>query len=320
MIVLAVAGAVIIALATVNASASGAGHDATSKLNLIAPADAGGGWDGAAREAQQAMRSAGIVNNAQVVNIPGAGGTIGLNQLAGMRGENTTLMVMGITMLGAININGSSTDLDDVTPIARLTEDYDVLVVPADAPYDSVDDLLAEWKKNPREFAVGGGSLGGLDQMIAAQLAGDGGIDPTDVNYIAYSGGAELATSLLSGTIKASVSGYADFEAQIESGSLKALAVSAPQPVPSIDLPTLKQEGYDIELTNWRGVFAPPGLSADDEEKLGQIVEETVSTPEWQDAIKRNRWVDRYAGQDEFAEYVDSETEAVNEIWADLGY
>jgi putative tricarboxylic transport membrane protein len=320
MIILAMAGAVVIALATVNASASGAGHDARSKLTLIAPADAGGGWDGAAREAQQVMRSTGFVNNAQVVNIPGAGGTIGLSQLAGMRGEDTTLMVMGITMLGAININGSDADLDDVTPIARLTEDYDVLVVPADAPYDSVDDLVDEWKKDPREFAIGGGSLGGLDQMIAAQLAGGGGIDPTEVNYIAYSGGAELATSLLSGTIEASVSGYADFEVQIESGSLKALAVSAPEPVPSIDVPTLKEEGYDIELTNWRGIVAPPGLGDEDKAKLEEIVEETVSTPEWQDAIERNRWVDRYADREEFAAYVDEETRSVNEIWDQLGY
>lgn len=320
MLAFAILGAVVVVLATVNASASGAGHDARSKMTLIAPADAGGGWDGAAREAQQAMRSQGIVNNAQAVNIPGAGGTIGLNQLASMGGESTTMMIMGITMLGAININGSSTTLDDVTPIARLTEDYDVLVVPADAPYDSVEDLIADWKKDPRSFAVGGGSLGSLDQMIATQLAQAGGIEPTDVNYIAYSGGAELATSLLSGTIKASVSGYVDFQAQIESGSLKALAVSAPDPVPDIDVPTLKEAGYDIDLTNWRGIVAPPDLAPEDRAKLEEIVEETVSSPEWQDAITRNRWEDRYLSGDEFEEFLAAETESVNSIWSELGY
>lgn len=320
LVVFGIVCVVVIALASVNASASGAGNDARSKLTLIAPADAGGGWDGAAREAQQAMRSQGIVNNVQVVNIPGAGGTIGLNQLAGMHGENTTMMVMGITMLGAININGSETTIDDATPIARLTEDYDVIVVPADAPYDSIDDLIAEWKKNSKSFAIGGGSLGSLDQMIATQLAQSGGIEPTDVNYIAYSGGAELATSLLSGTIKASVSGYADFEAQIESGSLKALAVSAPEPVESIDLPTLKELGYDIELTNWRGIVAPPGIAAEDKAKLQEIVAEAVRSPEWKSAIERNRWVDRHMNGREFEEFLMSEKTSVDKIWDELGY
>lgn len=318
--VFAVFGAAAVALASVNASASGAGDDARSRLTLIAPAGAGGGWDGAVREAQQAMRAQGIVNNAQVVNIPGAGGTIGLTKFAGMQGESTTMMVTGITMLGAINLNGSEATLDDVTPIARITEDYDVLVVPADSPYDSVEDLLAEWKKKPGSFAFGGGSLGSVDQMIITQLAQAGGIDATDVNYIAYSGGGELATSLMSGTIKASVSGYVDFADQIEAGKLKALAVSAPEPVASIDLPTLKELGYDIELTNWRGIVAAPGITAEEKRELQTIVEQIVGTPEWQDAIERNQWTDTFLAGEDFEAFIADETRSVNKIWNELGY
>lgn len=313
-------GAAAVALATVNASASGAGDDARSRLTLIAPAGAGGGWDGAAREAQQAMRAQGIVNNAQVVNIPGAGGTIGLTKFAGMEGESTTVMLMGITMLGAININGSDTTLEDVTPIARITEDYDVLVVPADSPYNSVDELVAAWKNDPGAFAFGGGSLGSVDQMIITQLAQASGIEPTAVNYIAYSGGGELATSLMSGTIKASVSGYVDFADQIEAGRLKALAVSAPEPVDSIDLPTLKELGYDISLTNWRGIVAAPGITAEQKAELQSIVAEVVKTPEWHDAISRNQWTDRFLAGEDFERFLAQETAAVNDIWNKLGY
>lgn len=266
------------------------------------------------------MRAQGIVNNAQVVNIPGAGGTIGLNKFAGMEGDTSTLMLMGITMLGAININGSSTTLENVTPIARITDDYDVLVVPADSPYNSVDELAAEWKQDPNSFAFGGGSLGSVDQMIITQLAQQAGIEPTAVNYIAYSGGGELATSLMSGTIKASVSGWVDFADQIEAGRLKALAVSAPQPVKSIDLPTLKELGYDIELTNWRGVVAAPGISDETKAELQQIVTEVVATPEWADAIKRNQWTDTFLTGEEFEQFLDSERKAVDAIWNDLGY
>lgn len=316
----AILGAAAVVLASINASASGSGEDARSQLTLIAPAGAGGGWDGAAREAQQAMRSQGIVNNAQVVNIPGAGGTIGLNKFAGMDGESTTLMIMGITMLGAININGSETTVRDVTPIARLTDDYDVLVVPADSPYDSVDDLVAGWKQDPNAFAFGGGSLGSVDQMIITQLAQSSGIEPTAVNYIAYSGGGELATSLLSGTIKASVSGWVDFADQIEAGRLKALAISAPAPVPGIDLPTLKELGFDIELTNWRGIVAPPGISEETKSELQAIVSEFVATPEWADAIDRNQWTNTFLTGREFEEFLASETESVDAIWSELGY
>ncbi|APX01425.1 MULTISPECIES: Bug family tripartite tricarboxylate transporter substrate binding protein [unclassified Arthrobacter] len=316
----AVLGITAVALASVNASASGSGDDARNRLTLIAPAGAGGGWDGAAREAQQAMRAQGLVNNAQVVNIPGAGGTIGLTKFAGMEGESSTLMLMGITMLGAININGSDTTLEDVTPIARITEDYDVLVVPANSPYNSVDELVSAWKRNPGSFAFGGGSLGSVDQMIITQLAQAGGIEPTAVNYIAYSGGGELATSLMSGTIKASVSGYVDFADQIEAGRLKALAVSAPEPVESIDVPTLKELGYDISLTNWRGMVAAPGITPEQKQVLQDIVTEVVQTPEWKDAIERNQWTDRFLAGEEFERFIADESEAVNNIWNELGY
>lgn len=316
----ALVGIVLVSVAVTDAATSSAGNDARARLNLIAPAGAGGGWDGAAREMQQAMRAQGVVNNPQVVNIPGAGGTIGLTQVAGMEGEASSLMVMGITMLGAIAINGSDTDLSDVTPIARLADDYDVVVVPADSPIQTMDDLVAAWKENPRTFAFGGGSLGSVDQMIISQLAREGGIDPTEVNYIAYSGGAELATSLLSGTIKASVSGNTDFAPQIESGSLRALAISAPEPVESIDLPTLIELGYDVSLTNWRGIVAPPGITDDQKAELEAIVTEAVNTPEWRSAIERNQWTDTFLVGEEFQDSLEAEAEFVNGIWAELGY
>jgi putative tricarboxylic transport membrane protein len=316
----AVIGLTIVGAGVTDASTSGTGNDARARLTLIAPAGAGGGWDSAARELQQSMRAQGIVNNPQVVNIPGAGGTIGLTQVTDMDAEASTLMVMGITMLGAIAINGSETDLSDVVPIARLADDYDVVVVPADSPIRTMDDLIAAWKEDPSTFAFGGGSLGSVDQMIISQLALESGIDPTEVNYIAYSGGAELATSLLSGTIKASVSGNTDFAPQVESGSLRALAVSAPEPVDSIDLPTLKELGYDVSLTNWRGIVAPPGITEEQKTELETIVTEAVDTPEWQSAIERNQWTDTFMVGDEFRRSLDTETDFVNGIWAELGY
>lgn len=319
-VIAALLGLTLVVAGVADASNSTSGANARSTLTLIAPANAGGGWDSAAREAQQTLRSEGIVNSPQVVNIPGAGGTIGLSQLTEMEGESTTAMVMGITMLGAININGSGVDMGDVTPIARLTDDYDVVVVPADSPINTVDDLVEEWRADPASYPFGGGSLGSLDQMIIAQIATEAGIDPTAINYLAHSGGAELATALLSGTISASVSGYADFEDQIEAGRLKVIAVSAPEPVPGIDAPTLIEEGYDVELTNWRGIVAPPGITEEERRELEDIFAEMIATDTWADTLERNQWTDTSRIGDDFATNLEEETGIVDSIWADLGY
>lgn len=319
-VIAVVVGLAIIVAGVWDAASGQAGATARSQLTLIAPASAGGGWDGAAREIQQVMRSEGIVNSTQVLNIPGAGGTIGLNEVAQMGDENQTMMMMGITMLGAIRVNSSTRDLGDVTPIARLTDDYDVLVVPADSPYDSVEELMADWTADPNAFAFGGGSLGSVDQMIIAQLGQAAGIDPLDVNYIAYSGGGELATSLLSGTIKASVSGWADFSDQVEAGRLKALAVSAEEPVDFIDVPTLKDEGYDVTLTNWRGIVAPPGISEEDKAELEAIITEVAESAAWDETLERNQWTDTFLVGEDFTRDLDAQIETVNQIWTDLGY
>lgn len=319
-VIAAVVGLALVILGVTDAARSESGSNARASLTLIAPANAGGGWDGAAREAQQAMRAEGIVNSPQVVNIPGAGGTIGLSQLVEMPGESTTLMVMGITMLGAININGSGVNLGDVTPIARLTDDYDVVVVPIDSPYNSVDELVADWKQAPGTFAFGGGSLGSLDQMIVAQIASAADMDPTEINYMAHSGGAELATALLSGTISASVSGYADFEDQVQAGRLKVLAVSAEEPVEGIDAPTLVDEGYDVTLTNWRGVVAPPGITDEQRAELEAIVSEMIASDSWANALERNQWTDTSLVGEAFARNLEEEIAIVDAIWSDLGY
>lgn len=319
-VIAVIIGLGLVIAGVVNASQSVSGADARSSLTLIAPAGAGGGWDGAARESQQTLRSEGIVNNPKVVNIPGAGGTIGLSQLTEMPGESTTAMIMGITMLGAININGSGVQIDDVTPIARLTDDYDVVVVSADSPINSIDDLVAEWGKDPGHFPFGGGSLGSLDQMIVAQLAKESGIDPANINYMAHSGGAELATALLSGTISASVSGYADFKDQIEAGRLKMIGVSAKEPVTGIDTPTLIEQGYDVSLTNWRGVVAPPDITAEERHELEEIFREMIATETWRDTLERNQWTDTSLIGDDFATNLKEETAIVDSIWSDLGY
>lgn len=311
--------AVFFVAATANASSSGGTATARSKLTLIAPAAPGGGWDGFARESQQAMRVNGVVNTARVVNVPGAGGTIGLNQLGQMDGREDVLMITGAVMLGAIELADTQTTLDDVTLIARVADDYNVLVVPADSPYETIEDFAAGWAADPGGHAIAGGSLGGIDHLLSGLLAQEIGFDPQQVNYVAYSGGGEVLTSVLSNTAAAGISGYNEFSDQIEAGTIRALGTSAAEPVDGIDVPTFIESGLNVEMSNWRGYVAPAGISDDTREELVAIVTEMHATADWEDAMTRNRWSDSFSTGAELDEFVAEETVRVAAIIKELG-
>ena len=314
---LVVVGAVTVA--GIDAARSASGSDARAKLTLIAPAAAGGGWDLVARESQQALRSDGIVNNAQVVNVPGAGGTIGLSQLDNLSGQPTTVMITGTVMLGGIAINNSETTLADTVPIAKLAEDFEVFVVPKDSPIQNLEDMIEAWRANPGGLPIGGGSLGGIDHIVAGQLAQEADIDPAAINYIAYSGGGEVLTSLLSNTVGVAVSGFNDFRDQIEAGNVRALAVAAPEPLEGFDVETFIEQGYNVDLVNWRGIVAPPGISDEDRQTLVDIVTEMVETEQWATAVERNRWKESVLTGDEFGEFLDVEQTRITGILEELG-
>ncbi|NJQ07313.1 Bug family tripartite tricarboxylate transporter substrate binding protein [Streptomyces lonarensis] len=318
--VLGVAATLVLAgFAAVDASNSTSGATPRSKLTVTAPAAPGGGWDLASRELQQALRAGSIVNNVQVVNVPGAGGTIGLGQFVELGADPTRMMMTGTVMEGAITVNNSPVDLDDTTPIARLAEDYEVLIVPADSPYETLDDFVEAWRENPRSHAIGGGGLGGTDHLLAGLTAREAGVDPEEMNYIAFAGGGEVLTALLSHTVELGVSGYNDFRDQIEAGNLRALAISAEEPVDGIDTPTLIEQGIDVALPNWRGLVAPPGITDEQRRELIDIVEEMAQTPEWQDALDRNKWVDALLTGDEFAAFISEDQARVDAVIEELG-
>ena len=309
-----VLAALVIAGAVFTSSRSAANAELRSKLTLIAPAGAGGGWDTFAREQQQALRSNGIVNSVQVVNVPGAAGTIGLGQFSTMHGQSSTLMATGTVMLGGIQLNDSPVGMDDVRPLARLADDYDAIVVPADSPMNSIDDLIAEWKKDPREFPFTGGSIGSIDHLVMAQLALEAGIDASQTTYIPNTSGGEALQTVFSDTAKAAISGYNEFADQIEAGRVKALAISAPQRLEGIDVPTLLEEGYDVQMSNWRGMVAAPGTSDEDWEELLSIITEMSQTEEWEDALARNQWDNTFMVGEEFEEFIAVEEKEVAEI------
>ena len=287
---------------------------------IMAPAGPGGGWDQTARTMQEALQAEGISGNVQVTNVPGAGGTIGLAQFATQENGNpNALIVGGYVMVGAILTNMSPVTLEDVTPIARLTGEAVALVVPAASDIQSVDDLVAKLKENPGAVAWAGGSAGGVDHITAGLIAKAVDVDPTQVNYIAYSGGGEALAAILGGQVTVGLSGVSEFASQIEAGELRLLAVSTDTRVPGFDAPTLMEEGVDVAVQNWRMVAAPPGLT--DEQKAAVLadVEKLATSATWQETLKTKGWADTYLAGDAFEEQLAKDISATETILKDIG-
>lgn len=303
-----------------DSDASGKGSDAVTvnRLQIMAPADPGGGWDGTARALAASFEEADLAKSTQVTNVGGAGGTVGLAQLKNERSEDY-LMVMGLVMVGAIDTNQSQATLADTTPIARLTAEQEVVVVPADSPYKDIDDLISDWKANGRDVSIAGGSAGGTDHILAGLIAQAGDVPIENLNYIAYSGGGESLAALLGSKVSAGISGVSEYAEQIKAGKLRALAVSGSERVDGVDAPTLTEAGVDVEFINWRGVVAPPNISDEARQKLIDLVDEVVKTDAWKQQLERNGWDNTYLSGDDFQSFLDDEQKRIHGVLVDIG-
>jgi putative tricarboxylic transport membrane protein len=293
---------------------------AQSELKLLAPAAPGGGWDQTARSMQQVLMQSGMAKSVQVTNIPGAGGSIGIAQLVNnSKGDGHQLMVNGFVMMGALLTNKSPVTLEQVTPIARLTAEAEAIVVPPGSPIKSVQDLVAAIKADPSKVRWAGGSAGGVDHITAGLFAKTAGADPTKINYIPFSGGGEALAAILGGKVTAGISGLGEFESQIKAGKLRLIAVTAPTQREGMATPTLKDQGVDLEITNWRSVVAPPGISPEQRKTLTETIDKMVKSPAWQEVLKQKGWDDAYLSGDEFAAFLKAENARVHEVLTSIG-
>jgi putative tricarboxylic transport membrane protein len=294
--------------------------NAQLELKIIAPAAPGGGWDATARSMQAALLASGAAKSVQVTNIPGAGGTIGLAQLVNSgKGDGTQLMVTGFVMVGAIITNKSPVTLDQVTPIARLTEEYEAVVVPASSPIKHAGELAAALKADPAKVTWAGGSAGGVDHIAAALFAQAAGADPAKINYIPFSGGGEALAALIGGKVTAGISGYGEFEGQIKAGKLRLIGITAASRLAHVDGPILKEQGIDLVISNWRSVVAAPGLTAEQKKALLEAVDKMVKSPAWAETLKQKGWGSAYLAGDEFAAFLKSEQARVAAVLKSVG-
>ncbi|WP_417935758.1 Bug family tripartite tricarboxylate transporter substrate binding protein [Frigidibacter mobilis] len=287
---------------------------------IIAPANPGGGWDQTARTMQAVLQDEKISSSVQVQNVPGAGGTIGLAQFASQNAGNANaLIVGGYVMVGAILTNNAPVGLDAVTPIARLTGEYEAIVVPAASPIQTIEELVEALKADPGAVSWAGGSAGGTDHIAVGLLAKAAGVDPTKINYIAYSGGGEALAAILGNQVTAGVSSLGEFVSQVESGTLRLLAVSSAERIEGVDAPTLKEAGLDVVLQNWRMVAAAPGLSDEQKAAVSADIEAMVKSASWQEQLATKGWADTYLAGPEFDAQLAADISATEAVLKDIG-
>lgn len=293
---------------------------AVNQLKIMVPSGPGGGWDTTGRTVEQVLRGAGLIGSARVTNIPGAGGTIGLATFVNQnRNDAQAILVGGLVMATNIISNRSAVDLSMVRPLARLTGEYQAVAVPAASPYATLGDLLDDFRAKKRGVSWVGGSAGGTDHIMAALIAKAVGIGIGDLTYVGYPSGGEIQAAVLGAQASVGVSGLSEFSEHAAGGGMRILAVSAPERIPGVDVPTLREAGVDVELVNWRGLFAAPDISDEDQARLLGLVEAMVETPEWKAELERRNWTSTYLGGAEFGAFLEAENARLKAVLAELG-
>jgi putative tricarboxylic transport membrane protein len=291
---------------------------AQPSLKMMIPANPGGGWDQTGRNLATAMQSAKLVSSVQFDNKGGAGGTIGLAQFVNSaKGDPNAVMIGGMVMVGAIYLENSPVNLTMVTPLARLTGEYEIIVVPASSPHKTMGDLVKAFKVNPGGVSWGGGSAGGTDHILVGLIAKAAGIDPAKINYVPFKGGGEAIAAIIGGHVTAGVSGIGEFVEQIKGKRMRALAVSSPSRVEGF--PTLKEQALDVELANWRGVFGAPGITTAQRDALIKIIRGATESAAWKTTLEKLGWSPIYLSGDAYKKFVEEDSKRIAGIIDSLG-
>ena len=281
---------------------------AAANLKMMIPSNPGGGWDTTGRALGKAMQDAGAASTVTYDNKGGAAGALGLAQFVNAsKGDGNALMVMGAVMLGGILTGKPPVSLSQATPIARLTSEYNVFVLPANSPFKSMAEVIAQLKKDPGSVKWGGGSRGSTEHIAVAMIAREVGVEPSKINYVAFRGGGEATAAILGGNVTVGGSGYSEFAEYINTGKMKALAVTSEARLKGVNVPTLKEQGVNVVIGNWRGVYGGPGITAARRAELTDIVLKATKAKSWLEASEKNNWTPAVLTGPAFDKFVDDD-------------
>ena len=310
----------LLALATTALAGSGAALAQKIKsAKIIAPAGPGGGYDQLARATQEVLQGQKLVPSVQVTNVPGAGGTIGLAQFVNAKERDPSLLVAGLGLVGAVIVNKAPVSLEQAAPMARLTGEFQPLVVAANSPIRTLEDLIRKFKENPGSVSWGGFALGSPDHILSGLTVKAIGGDVKTMNYIPVGAGGEMLPLVISGKVTVATGGLNEFAGQIAAGKLRAIAVSSPERIKGVDIPTFREQGADVTLVNWRGLMAPQGLGAEDRAALAEALGAMVKSDAWSKIVADREWIDMYLDSAAFGAFLKEEQTRIGAILKETG-
>ena len=278
-----------------------------ANLRMLVPADAGTGWDTTGRALGRALQEAGVASRITYENKGGAAGTLGLAQfINGAKGDAGALMVMGASMLGAIIAGRPPVHLSQATPVARISTESSVLVLPVNSGFTSMADVIVQLKKDPASVKWGGGARGSTGHIAAALIAAQVGVDPSRISYFAFRS-ARDATAMLGANLTIASGGYGEFSESIATGRVRPVAVTSGQRLKGIAIPTLRELGIDVDIGDWKGVYGAPGIRFDQREALIDMVTAALKTGSWQESLQKNSWTPALLTGPAFDRFVDAQ-------------
>lgn len=287
--------------------AGSAGAEAIDNLTIVVPSSPGGGFDQTARAVKQVLRDEGLARTVVVENHPGGGGAVALGQIMPRAGDEGVLLVGGLALVTAGLTTKAPITIEDLTPLARLTSDWQVFAVSANSNITSVADLRAAMEAYPGAVAFGGGAAGSLDHVTVGLFAQAIGVDPAKINYVAHSGGGEVAIAVMGGHLSVGVSGLGEFAQLAQAGQIRILAVLSDAPLEGVEAPTLRDAGIDLSVSNWRSIHAAPGISEDARARLTAALATLSTSKGWAQALTEKQWTGSFLAGPEFQTFLTEE-------------
>ncbi|TNC63590.1 Bug family tripartite tricarboxylate transporter substrate binding protein [Rubellimicrobium roseum] len=291
----------------------------------IAPAAPGGGFDLTCRLTSQELNELGIVEpTIRTTNMPGGIGAVAYNEIQASRRDDPNVIV-AVSTGSWVNLAqgkfGRFSE-NDVRWLGAVGADYGVLAVPADSRFQTLDDFVAALKEDPASVAIGaGGTVGSQDWMKAALVAQAAGADPTAMRYLSYEGGGEALAALLGGTIEALPGDASEMLGQLEAGEIRVLATFSDERLDGAyaDVPTAKEQGYDVQWPIVRGFYAPPDISDEAYAYWTNALTELNASPEWQQARAEQGLYEYSLVGAEFDAFAKQQTASFRELAESVG-
>jgi len=292
----------------------------------IAPANPGGGWDFTCRQVGKSLQDLGLLDKTmQVVNLAGGGGGVAFAEVVNKRGDDNDLIVAASSATATRLAQGAypGNSMDQVRWLATIGADYGVIAVAANSDIQTLPQLLDQVKSDPTSISVAGGSaVGGWDHLKVLIAANAYGIDDVrSVKYIAFDGGGEAVTQLLAGSVQAFTGDISEAKGFVDSGDIRVIAVLSPNRLPGdfASFPTAKEQGVDAIGANWRGFYAPAGMSDDAYNAWVGKIADLYATPEWKEVMANNGLAPLDLQGDAFQSFVSDSVNKIQTISREIG-